>query len=472
MSNGLSFSDDSELALVAKSLARGVGYSEAIFDDGSKSQFAPEITTGPTLILPCALLLKFFGANETVPGLSAILVWASVLTFPLIRTGRYTPSLSLLLGVAVFCFSILITCAFDMGQWYGLLGEVTAACLLLLGHWIIAMERLSWRWLFLSGLSLGLAIQTKNLALLGTVGGGAILIIRLKCSESRRNIWLMYSASWLLGCILPTAFFETWKLIHFGLHGYVGNWKEYISFAKAQGLSPAKLPLFDLLQLRIKAIEERFSVNLPAFAILMLLGLRIRKEWRSDQWVTLFLGLQISIGCLGFYWLFFSVGWPRYLLIAVVMGCFALSIPVFGLVKVRDRALFAALSVVFLVGGISRLPFAISRADRGLFRPTNERIARAQIVEAIRRKKQQGSITLGGTYFRDYIDVQFLLGADLKFRRVDAIDPKGSEKKIILINKHFGIPNEREYIEKTLGAPLSTILSVGPYELMEQNGSP
>ena len=55
VSTGLSYFDDAEMALVARSLAHGSGYSIAREADIKEtSQFQPGISAGPTLIVPCA----------------------------------------------------------------------------------------------------------------------------------------------------------------------------------------------------------------------------------------------------------------------------------------------------------------------------------------------------------------------------------------------------------------------------------
>ena len=72
--------------------------------------------SGPTLIVPCAIAFKIFGKNEVLPGLTAILIWGSVLTLVLARISRRIDGLSFLLGVSVMCAAFLGTFSFHFGH--------------------------------------------------------------------------------------------------------------------------------------------------------------------------------------------------------------------------------------------------------------------------------------------------------------------------------------------------------------------
>jgi len=64
---GLSSADDTFLALAAKTVASGSGYGIPI-SSGHLVLFAPEISTGATLILPVALFIRIFGALDSHDG--------------------------------------------------------------------------------------------------------------------------------------------------------------------------------------------------------------------------------------------------------------------------------------------------------------------------------------------------------------------------------------------------------------------
>ena len=109
-SHGLCCADDAWFAIVAKSLASGLGYATTFSASEEITHpilFNPSTGTGPTLIVPCAIAFKIFGKNEVLPGLTAILTWGGVFTLVLARISRRIDGLSFLLGVSVMCAAFL-----------------------------------------------------------------------------------------------------------------------------------------------------------------------------------------------------------------------------------------------------------------------------------------------------------------------------------------------------------------------------
>jgi hypothetical protein len=474
VSTGLSYFDDAEMALVAQSLAHGTGYSTSPEADITEmTQFQPGISAGPTLILPCATLLKLFGTKEAVPGLSALLVWATILTFLFLRIGRHVTGSSFLLGITFFLLLVLATFVWRFGAWYAFLGEVTAAALLLLGHWILAMEKLSSKWLSLSGLCLGLAVQAKYLAAFGTIGAIVILFFRWQYSRDEAKLSLGKVAIWLTGCLAPTAVFELWKLTELGSYGYSANWAAFLALAKLQGLNSGNHEILEMLRQRITVLRDNFLINVPAFVLFFFASLFVVIRRIRQNWTWLFLGLLLSFFSLALYWTFFSIGLPRYLVIAMALVCFALSVPIFGFLKFRHALLFLVFGVAAFSGGMRRIPATITRAaDHGLFKATAERHARKKIVVAIRGLREQGPLVVGTVNRAESHAVEFDLNKEVKFQRVDSLGNLPG-KKIVLINRLLGGPNHHAYIEDALHGPISSvILSDGPYELLRVDGAP
>ena len=122
------------LAIVAKSLASGLGYAMTATVPGSKEivhpiLFDPYATTGPTLIVPCAIAFKIFGKNDVLPGLTAIFIWGSVLTLVLARISRRIDGLSFLLGVSVMCAAFLASFSFHFELWSSFFWRNCCRCL-------------------------------------------------------------------------------------------------------------------------------------------------------------------------------------------------------------------------------------------------------------------------------------------------------------------------------------------------------
>jgi hypothetical protein len=466
-STGLSYFDDAEMALVAQSFAHGTGYStlpEATAAD--RTQFQPGISAGPTMIIPCAILLKIFGAREIIPSLSAVLLWASLLTFLFLRISQRVSGPFLLLGVAAFCLSVLAMFVWQFGAWYAFLGEGAAAAFLLLGHWILAMETPSSKWLFVSGLCLGLAVQTKYLAALGIPGSLLILFLRWRYSKDGIELSLGKVATWLGGGLAPTLFFEFWKFIELGRLAYVAHWTTFFATARSQGFVLPSHGALEAFRQRLASLEENLLINAPALTLLFVSILVIRMIWRRDDWTRLFAGMLVSVFSFVSYWIFYSVGRPRYLAIGMALACFTICIPVFSSFRFRPAILYLTLAGVALSGGIRRISTTMTRAaDHGLFKASSERHARKKIVETLRRMREQGPFLVATRHRAETFAVEFDLNQEVHFQNVDSLNNSPGEK-IVLINRALGIPNEQAYIEAMLhGRISSTILAAGPYEL-------
>ena len=68
--------------------------------------------------------------------------------------------------------------------------------------------------------------------------------------------------------------------------------------------------------------------------------------WRfaSKNWILFSAGLLLSVTTTAIYWATLSIGWPRYLVIAVAIGAFLLSVPIFTL-ELWPKFLFALLTL-------------------------------------------------------------------------------------------------------------------------------
>ena len=477
ISFGLCCADDGGIALAAKSLAHGYGYSLHFLADGYPPQFDgyppqfnPNITTGPTLILPCALMLRLFGDHEVIPGLVAIMAWAATFTFLFGRISRRVTHGSLFAGIAVFCLSISTVFAYFFENWHACLGEVTAAAFLILAHWILAMERLSPKWLFLGGLCVGLAIQAKNLALLGGIGVLIALAVRLKGRQRSPEV-LAYPAILVAGCILPTLLFESWKVIDLGIQGYLASWGAFLALAK-ETVRANGGPFLHVAGQRLGVIHDAFSIDPLAYLIVVALSLVSMARRFSGDWIILAGSVYASVFVWSAYWICVSIGRPRHFEVAALMGCFALTIPIFGARSMNDALLFLAVAILLVAPGRPRLPYVFHRLDHGLFAPNDVRRARMKVVKKIRNlHAETPSAIFAGTWWAEFVDVEFNL-QNVIIQRTDRIKQTPGPK-FVLVNKHFGIANEHDYIEKTLGAPISaTRLAAGPYELLEVNSPP
>jgi hypothetical protein len=467
-SHGLCCADNAWFAIIAKSLANGLGYATTFGTFGETGRpilFNPFTGTGPTLIVPCAVAFKIFGKNELLPGLTAIFIWGSILTLVLVRVSRRINGLSFLLGVSVMCAAFLASFSFHFEQWYAFLGEIVAAAFLILAHWIISNERFSERALLLCGLALGCAFQAKLIAVIAATGIVLVFFVRGIRVGFRPVRLVKYAVALLIGFMIPTLAFEAYKLFELGGHRYLANWQELLRATKEMGVQGKLHVNLLVLKQRIALVHDRFGVNFIEFLALIAFGVLLYWRSASKNWVLLSAGLFFSVATTAIYWVTLSIGWVRYLVIAVAMGGFLLSIPIFTL-ESRPKLLFAILTLVVLRTGLSRVGYIVQSADHGLFRPTTERLARASVVRIIdQRKRERPTTILASRWWGSFADVEFLLPGNMNFKRIETVGEL-PEPKIILLNHRFDPPQD-ELIDKIRAQTSSIIFAGGPYELVE-----
>jgi hypothetical protein len=482
-SRGLCCADDSWFAVAAKNIATGVGYLKPLDDSMGvpySTRFNPPFGMGPTLIVPCAAIMRVVGVNEVVPGLSAILLWASLLTALFVRMGRQTTNPGFPLAVAIFCFACLIVFAAHFEQLYAFLGEIPVAAFSLLALWIVAVEKLSGKSLFLSGILIGLSLQTKPIAALTVPAFLVVLALRLKGAGLTRRALFGRAALASAACFLPTAAFETIKLQRLGLRNYADYTWHFLGRLVSQGaqwgflrtlaghdVGAEHASVLELLRQRIEVIHDHFVIH-PVFLLAFLvLPLVLWRGLLEERWRPLFLGLFVAIWSFGGYWLFISIGWPRYLVVAVAIGCFALCIPIVGLQRAWQRVLFALVSLAVLIGGggLGRLRFIVTDVDNGLFRPSSERLARARVVATIKEQAKQGPLILSSEGWASYVDVEFLLDGPMNFRSYDRISSQPG-RKAVLMNRRFRGTNA-DVTREVRSRTSATLFSEGLYELLE-----
>lgn len=466
-SHGLCCADDAWFAIIAKSVASGLGYATTFSDPGELArltQFNPFTGTGPTLIIPCALVLGLFGKSEVVPGLVAILIWGGLLTFLLVRISRRIDAASFLLGVSVMCATFFATFSYHFEHWYAFLGEIVAAALVIVAHWILSNERFRGSWLLLAGLALGLAFQAKLLAAVAMPGIILLFVIRGINTGCRPAQWCRYAATLLIGFLMPVLAFEGYKLFQLGLRGYAMNWQQLLAAIEQMGVRSDSQVTWPLLQRRMASVYERFGLNL--FGLLALIATATYFHWRSasKNWAWLSTGILFSTVSAAIYWATLSTGLPRYLVIYFAMTAFLLSIPIFTL-KWWPKLLFTFLLLLLLKTGFSRAAYVLNSVDRGLFRPTTNRAARTSLVQAIEERKKAGPITLASRWWGSCVDVEFLLPGSMNFERLEMLDSLPGPKLILFNSRVDQAPDEA--ISAAKARPSSVVFAEGAYELIE-----
>lgn len=176
---GISY-DDGYNASVAKNIAFGIGYKTTYH---SEITFNPEITTGPTLLLPAALLIKIFGNTYWVPGLTQVLVILLLLVALFVVIGKKDTRINPFVFFLLFFVGVILFSSVDTTEeqfldlWVHLVGEIPISLLIIISHIVIRDKSNQKKSTFVSGFVYGLAVITKFISLLAFAGFCCFLIV-------------------------------------------------------------------------------------------------------------------------------------------------------------------------------------------------------------------------------------------------------------------------------------------------------
>lgn len=354
LTNPLCCADDASIAVVSKNLASGLGYLQTVNYWGGDfdyhgALFDPGISTGIASVLPVSIAMYVFGALPSIPGLVHLALYTVIvlLTFYKLKCiyGRQIAGGILM----VFVFLILSTSPKHFEQWYAQLGEVLAALLLIIGTAVLCLDRPSFKSYSICGLLMGGAFLSKNLAALYVACAAMFVLSQLVIRKGpERALWFRLNLAFFLGCFAPVLIFEFWKMTTLGLDGWLENWHKFQQFVlnngvQVNGQSSGYQKVVD----RLAVLEDRFFVSQSALVLSVAAYLyRYFSLPMRLRMFSLILASGVVIHFL--YWIFWSIGWPRYLYIAVVVGSLVLSIS-FVAGKGLISRLFLGLAIAMVV---------------------------------------------------------------------------------------------------------------------------
>ncbi|MCK8466925.1 hypothetical protein M0722_06950 [Microbacterium sp. KSW4-16] len=288
---------------VPRNLLDGLGYSsDGALSGSTMTPFDPRISTGPVVLLPVAALL----ATGIDPVLASRLVplgfWIVLLLGLAVLGRRIGGRWAALLAVAV---PLAFTADAGISPIQGpadLLGEIPAAALIVWA--LLVLPRRAW----LAGLFIGLAIQTKLIAILVLPAFAVALWVLsdgagwARVRETLRRSWLP-----LLLVAVPTLLVELAALVSLGFSGYVKHLRDLAYFIRSGGQDDAATTVLQ----KLDTLAGSWSVP-PALAVLgallavALAVVGIVRRWRTateTERVVIAYALTALVGALAF------IGW-------------------------------------------------------------------------------------------------------------------------------------------------------------------
>ena len=224
--------DESINLTVVRNLALGNGYATNQVDGYGNifTQFDPNVSTGPTVLLPSALLWAITDGNIMV-----------IRLIPLALFLLYVISLFMIFwrtwGIPAALCAISVPLLLNLGGTdlfnHGLsvgrfIGEFAAVAFTVFAIRLFMLKRD-----IFASFMLGLAVLTKLNWLLIAVC--VLLIWQVASRFSRQRFEIKRTLGASLALIAPLALFELYKLATLGLHKYTTNTQDYIEWLSVQG---------------------------------------------------------------------------------------------------------------------------------------------------------------------------------------------------------------------------------------------
>lgn len=444
--------DDAFFAVVAKNVASGVGYASSYHE---VKGYDEEISTGPTVILPAALLARTFGNQLWVPGVAAALqglLWLAVLLLVTARTPSMTPAPTLALALLV-ALMVLARPGFSAayGYWFELYGEIPAALMVATGAiLLLGRERDSSR--TTGGLVLGLAVVTKLLAALAVGTIATVFLILERRRVSRRPMWRPIAA-----LALP---FVLWRV-----HVWRALGDRYEAFRQSeQGLflrigsgvwqlaTAPDLPgaLAANAARNAQAAAGALGGAVPGAALGLLVASAVIAsspraaggEPEPSARVSLALGAASLVHF--FWWLVMSpFGWPRHVLLAHILGLCA---AVFGLTAIRagvTRRLLVTLAIGLVVAA---LPEALRLVEP--VPPDPRRVALVETAHFLEKLRRDPQVVLLGAGWWQNPDLEYTLAGHRSFLDADGLTPETLARPLYLVRSEYWNWERSHHLER------------------------
>ena len=322
--------DDAFIATAAKNLAMGAGYSSSYH---GIDLFDPEISTGPVIVMPTALLIRLLGNQYWVPGLAiTIAIWATLLL--LIGRMRRLGGRWHALGTAITAAGLIV---FGTNE-FGLLGESPAVFLTVLAFtWLADDSRSDKTSGLCAGVALGLAIYAK---LTVAIALPAVLLLPWLIRASERaggeaRSWKAWLGWCCAGFALPVVAWHLFQLseLSWSLQAWADVKSRQLAFlmgtqslsgiGQAQAAASGTQLLLGNATRNAAALAGYFGgfwrlvPAAAAFALAFRLTMASPSVPPAAKRTSLYLACAIGLH-LG-WWLFLSpTGWYRHLLPAIL----------------------------------------------------------------------------------------------------------------------------------------------------------
>jgi hypothetical protein len=445
-SDTLCCADDANSALAARNLAIGKGYTHSYSPLATRAgelvPFDPNITMGPTLVLPVAAAVAVFGPRYWVPGaVTAGITFALLLAAVVAWRPLFDDAAHALAAGALWLAIVQIASIGRLEQWYAMLGEVPASLLVIVSTAVLARDPGSPRQAAAAGLLFGLAVECKLVAALAIAAPLAALA-RAPCASVRER--LRPAAAFALSALALPAAWSLVRLAALGPEGFAELLRAQRHFvathpgAGAAGLDAGAATWLATARANLAALDRILAVPLGGAATVALgIALLAATAARAPRANRLAFPLALAAAGHAAWWLLVAPeGRARYLLPAFLYG--ALPLAVVALRLPRRPAAWAACALALFVfaGRLALLPSW--PAPRPWFAPSPRAAAMLDTAAFLERLPQPR--TLVADWWGTAVDLEYLLPGAASFTPVWHFDPARAPNAHVVRNENLLAP--------------------------------
>jgi hypothetical protein len=448
-SKGVCCADDAYLSIIAKNLANGLGYASTVQPFVSQytvQDYDPFVGTGPTIILLASLFIKTFGNTYWAPGLANVVLWGSLLILIGIFLRNYNKGFVFFLFTLSFVYLGFSMMVYHYEHWYALLGEVPAALLFILGI-MSFLHRDTRSNQILSGAIFSLAVQSKLLVLIAILvflGVQGLLYLQNRTDDypdllKKILIRFFYVG---LGFVTPLAAFELWKLINLGRAGYIENWRTYLEYVGNDGARLGQSSVRELYRERSAILMARFSLILPNAGLMLLIGWFM--TYKDEKLKRLLLILVSVVSVYSFWWVFLSIGWPRYFIISLIIMIFAVSLPLLSSRSKASVLLYATLIVFLSSGSWARLKYPFEGWNGEYFSPSSQTANLLETSEYLSRQVRPDE-HIATEWWATAADIEYIMDTSQNFTTFRDKRLMREDSFWLVVNTRFVSKNDQEF---------------------------
>jgi hypothetical protein len=473
-SAGISHADDAYMAIGAKNLARGYGYSSSLPPDGSYglAWFPAGYTTGPVLVFPTALMIKLSGNAPWVPGVTAAIVntFLLILLAWLVVRAAGTDGIPFLSVWLLMMYNLSAGSFFE--HWNSMLGEVPAALSGLIGLLIYIQAPEKRSSIYLASLAFGLAFMSKMVSVLGFIPLVAWWLIQLVADKADRQRRAFELFSGLGFFLLPFLVFDAYKLSVLGFDAYLKNYSDFFNAfsqwhqVSSTGQPGASVFSFETIISRFRSVCEVLGISplamMLSFLALLIISFRLSAGSRFRNLMFL-----LTAGTLVHFswWLLLSSGRVRYFLIGLIFYFTAIAV----LLLLETPRILKVVAVIVLLLTFSKAPDRlkgpVTFATRTHFKYS------AQVKNMMKTagflKSRTDLRPFVYSWWANAADLDYTLPTVVNFKRIDYLTPADFTRELLLVrNKKWEIPYLNNLYAEKADLFNEVVFEAGPYQVL------